>query len=353
MKARGGLAILVCAVAALALPAAAAAKPGYYVEKPSRVVILQREASHGYYAFVFGVNRHNLTLSISGEAGAANYVVRGRVSGEKIEGRFGNLGRVAMRFVPEGEPDLGELPRNCEGEPPVEREGHFVGQLRFAGENGFTRVRAARAEGVVLGLPRRVCKGRRPEIEQPLPPGRLTSLSALPSRPGLPRFSVYGQEPRVPQQTPRVAEEAVHIAFLSEKRSGMSITRQASAFTTAETFTVSPLGQQPDTATVSPPAPFSGTATFEEQADGTARWSGDLKVELPGRGAIPLTGPDYRARLCRSFACFCPGDACGGTIVISGRPQPMRLPRLAARVLPAPTAAAPTPSPWRWPGFPR
>jgi len=321
-------------VAALTLPASAAAKPGYYVEKPSRVVILQREASRGYYVFLFAVNRHSLTLSVSGEDGSAHYVIRGRVSGDEIEGRFGNLGRVAMRFVPGGAPDLGELPANCKGEPPVEREGHFVGQLRFAGENGFTRVRAARAEGVVLGLPRRVCKGRRPEIEQPLPPGRLTSLSAIPGRPGAPRFSVYGQVPRVPEQSPRVAEEAVHIAFLSEKRSGMAITRQASAFTTPETFAVSPLGQQPLTATVSPPAPFSGTATFEEQADGTTRWSGDLKTELPGRGAVSLTGSAYRAQLCRNFACFCPGDACGGTIIISGRPQPMRLPRLAARALP-------------------
>jgi hypothetical protein len=334
MMARGGLAILVCLLATLTLPAGAAAKPGYYVEKPGRAVVLQREASHGYHVFLFGVNRRSLTLSVSGEEGSANYVVRGRVGGEKIEGRFGNLGRVAMRFVPEGAPRRGELPANCEGKPPVEREGHFVGQLRFKGEHGFTRVRAARAEGVVVGLPRRVCKGHRPEIQQPLPSGRLTSLSAIPNRPGIPRFSVYKQEPSGPEQRPRVAEEAVHIAFLGEKRSGMAITRQASAFTTPETFAVSPLGQQPDTATVSPPAPFSGTATFEEQADGTARWSGDLKVELPGRGAIPLTGPDYRARLCRSFACFCPGDACGGTIIISGRPQLMRLARFAARVLP-------------------
>lgn len=334
MKARGGLAILGCALAALALPVGAVAKPGYYVEKPARVVFLQHEASRGYYAFLFGVNRHNLTLSLSGEAGSAHYAIRGRVSGDEIEGRFGKLGHVRMRFVPEGEPDLGQLPANCEGEPPVEREGHFVGQLRFAGENGFTRIRAARAEAAVLGLPRRVCEGRRPESKQPLPPGKLTSLSAIPSRPGVPQFSVYKQEPRGPKQSSRVDAEAVHIAFLSEKRSEMAITRLTTAFTTPETFTVSPLGQQPLTATISPPAPFSGTATFEEQADGTARWSGDLKTELPGRGAVSLTGSAYRAQLCRNFACFCPGDACGSTIIISGRPQPTRLPRLAARVLP-------------------
>jgi len=56
MKARGGLAILVCALAVLALPASAAAKPGYYVNKPLLNLSLDLKGSNGYSIHVFGLS---------------------------------------------------------------------------------------------------------------------------------------------------------------------------------------------------------------------------------------------------------------------------------------------------------
>jgi hypothetical protein len=59
------------------------------------------------------------------------------------------------------------------------------------------------------------------------------------------------------------------------------------------------------TATVAPPAPFSGTARFtarpgaRELAPG--RWRGDLTVDLPGHAGVPVTGPGFRAVLERPF----------------------------------------------------
>ena len=58
-------------------------------------------------------------------------------------------------------------------------------------------------------------------------------------------------------------------------------------------------------ATISPPAPFSGTGTFSREAGKAARWTGDLKVELPGFGDVPLAGTDSTASMCQ-------GPACGG-----------------------------------------
>ena len=51
------------------------------------------------------------------------------------------------------------------------------------------------------------------------------------------------------------------------------------------------------TATVSPPAPFAGSAHFDLGKKAGRRWSGDLTVDLPGRTATPLTGPTLRATL--------------------------------------------------------
>jgi len=51
-------------------------------------------------------------------------------------------------------------------------------------------------------------------------------------------------------------------------------------------------------ATIAPPAPFSGSATFHLEDPKTATWTGDLRVELPGIGKVPLTGEGIGAGLC-------------------------------------------------------
>jgi hypothetical protein len=57
------------------------------------------------------------------------------------------------------------------------------------------------------------------------------------------------------------------------------------------------------TATVAPPAPFSGQATLTKGSGGSV-WSGDLAVELPGAGTVALTGPGIGAELYRGAVIF-------------------------------------------------
>jgi hypothetical protein len=94
----------------------------------------------------------------------------------------------------------------------------------------------------------------------------------------------------------------------------------------------------PRSATVDPPSPFTGSASFQRESAKDFSWTGDLAVELPGIGEVTLAGPKFETALCLGRRCR--GDEesseSAGSIAVL-------LPR----------AAAPTPSPWRWPGSPR
>lgn len=339
MKARGGLVLLICAVGAiLALPATAVAKPGYYVSKPLRMSMISLSGSNGYSirVFAFGSKQVMLFASRGFETSTSvSYSVRGRVSDERIEARFGSLGRISLRFEPNPTKEVEQRQAGCKGKRAVTRKGRFSGTIRLRGEQGFTRVRARAANGFVSRSYRLVCKRPSPGRNQPsfkFPAA--TSLSAVSSRgSAAPWFSVYKQEPA---RRGRFAssEEAEYTARAIERRQGMTIFRSASASAPPETFAFTPPGSSPVSATVAPPSPFSGTAAYEKSAGGGASWSGDLAVELPGRGVIPLADPTYRAKLCRSFACACPAGFCAFLIVSSGRPQVQRLRQLAERMRP-------------------
>jgi hypothetical protein len=57
-------------------------------------------------------------------------------------------------------------------------------------------------------------------------------------------------------------------------------------------------------ATVEPPAPFSGSASFERATKGRKTWTGDLSASFPGRAGVPLAGPKFESVLSHEV----PGD---------------------------------------------
>ncbi|HEX4751855.1 MAG TPA: hypothetical protein VH268_03070, partial [Solirubrobacterales bacterium] len=71
----------------------------------------------------------------------------------------------------------------------------------------------------------------------------------------------------------------------------------------ASSFGVSAPGVSPPDATLAPSSPFSGSATFELTSPTKASWSGDLAVELPGLGKVPLAGPKFYSGLCEGEIC--------------------------------------------------
>jgi hypothetical protein len=67
------------------------------------------------------------------------------------------------------------------------------------------------------------------------------------------------------------------------------VSRAVEVFGRAEAFGA---GRNLDWATVSPPGPFSGTATYRHLGGRATRWRGNLKVDFAGYRGYPLTvGP--------------------------------------------------------------
>lgn len=323
---------LVCAVAVLALPVGAAAKPGYYVFKPQRAMGIYLHVSHGYRMQVFAAPGGGVELIAFkfGSGASASYSVHGHVNAERISANFGRFGRISVRFQPKGPPETEQVyGKGCKGRPPTRQEGTYVGSIRFRGKNGFVSVHDSSAKGTVFRSYRVVCRiGRRSKHQRLLQKGY--SLSAVSKdHPTAPVLTVFKEDPHPHRRLHWSSEEANFSATSTEHRGRITITLNASTAAEPETFAVEPLGADPTSATVTPPAPFTGSAHFEQLANGESSWVGDLAVGLPGVGTVPLTGGDYQADLCRGFKCACLYSHCG-FIAVGGRPQLME-PRIQMR----------------------
>lgn len=77
----------------------------------------------------------------------------------------------------------------------------------------------------------------------------------------------------------------------------MSIGRTGLVSGGAGTLSTSPPGVHPATATLAPPPPFHGSATFFENTAVSHSWTGTLGIALPGLD-LPLTGPEVLTSLC-------------------------------------------------------
>jgi hypothetical protein len=324
---------LACAATALlALPQDASAKPGYYVSKPSRIVMAHLKGSNGYAIDLIAFDAKRLILSASHIAGfnsqsfgsqSADYVVPRRAprAGE-LHATLGKLGRISLRFRASGPPRARKEPGDCKGRGSTEQKGRFVGSIRFRGERGFTSVRATSASGQIFRSFKRVCR-RSHEPRGVLAGRKALSLGAyIKGNPDGASFGAY-------ELAPTSGSDSVNYsASITEHRGQMTATRSASASAEPSTLTVDDPSVRPATALVAPPFPFSGTAILERGPGTASIWSGDLSVDLPGFGALPLTGPSFSAQLCRkSLSCLCPpGRPCA--LVIAGRTQTGPAPRL-------------------------
>jgi hypothetical protein len=219
---------------------------------------------------------------------STSYTVRGKVSPQRIDARFGRFGRISVRLKTE-RIRRGKLEEQCSGKPETVRYGVFVGTIRFRGEAGYTSVAARRAQG-------RSSSGQRIKCVFPnLRPG--SGAAAQGSRQVPPslgasqgRHRFFGVEVSSGRR-----RSILFSAGSLERRGRMEIFRNAFAEAPLSSFV---FASDLSSATVQPPRPFQGEASFQRTpADPT--WSGTLSVDFPGRDDVRLAGPRFEPQLAR------------------------------------------------------
>ena len=224
----------------------------------------------------------------------AVYTTRGRASRQGIGARFGNRGRVSVKFKPSGRMKRERPPKRCKGKPRITRFGIFVGTIRFAGEGRYTEVDAGRARGSTGTSPRWKCK----------PPRGGGRSSATSDDSGVDLSFLFASTPRgsravgaLSLDIPAEPRTIIILAGLTERQGSIRVDRLAIRATRPRTFT---FDEALISATLSPPKPFSGTATFRRNPDRSTSWTGSLSVSLPGAEKnVRLAGPRFKARLYR------------------------------------------------------
>jgi hypothetical protein len=240
--------------------------------------------SNGYSIFAYAGNeradgRGGIALFVSRRNESAIYAAPALLTATSVRADLGSLGEVSLDVIPSGREK--RLRSSCGGETEtaIFEPQQYRGTFEFHGEEGYT--------DAVTDAPREftrffvdfLCPGRSTtEVGGDKIPGAKLGLHF---RKDSFRLSVQVNKNR-PSARTRLEVEA------HEKRGEIAISRSTVLWAGAGAFSYDPLLR---TATLAPPAPFSGRAEFHRNAISANRWLGDLTVDLPGRSDVALTGP--------------------------------------------------------------
>lgn len=217
-----------------------------------------------------------------------------------VRARFGSLGRVSLRFKPNGRV-RGEKPQpGCEGGMSSTEYGRFVGRLDFRGEGNYFRVSAPEGKAYLVRSPRLRC--RRGAAEEPQPRSLRSYVAATPLFDDSDSIALLYASTR--SHGRYVGVTAMHQAgsppgadvelTVVDSRPGLAIGHSVYLHSLPGTLLTSPPGAHPATATLAPAPPFYGKADYSEES---GEWTGSLGARIAG-SKLPLTGPGYRVHLC-------------------------------------------------------
>jgi hypothetical protein len=244
------------------------------------------QASNGYSFIAFwapsGDGRQAaVELIVTRKRQRVTYAAPATVTETSIQANLGELGEIAVAFRPTGQ--ARKVRSRCGGRPVSIDSGSYEGTITFHGEEGYTELDATSAPGNIDFLVDSLCG---------VSVGGGTGGS---QRPGA---ELHIRNPQLGPELTAIKDRPDGAALIgvgvSEYNNEISIHRSVSLSIPTSGFTYDRLLQ---TATLSPPAPFSGTGQFDRTKKGSKRWSGDLMVDMPGREGVPLTGPLLRPTL--------------------------------------------------------
>jgi hypothetical protein len=274
------------AIAGLAAAPAPAATPGGPVD-----VELHARATDGYFATLTSEgDRLQLDLSRDLFEGVI-YTFHGRVSSQGIHAKIGDLGAVDLRFTPTEKSRRVDPPEHCRGARATLTTGVFAGHLDLHAELGLTSLDSWRVKGQVATPGWQCQKTTFSQFVEEAPSNiTYTLLQASAGGEG-PSFDAYtGTDAEHPNPV-----GASISAALETHRGRVRVGHYATAFGHAGSFS---FDSALTGATVDPPKPFSGSATYCSTCAPGSQWSGDLTVRLPGLARpTPLTGPAFTTTL--------------------------------------------------------
>lgn len=288
----GSWALLLLAAAALALCLLAPATASAAEEDEGAIAAFRLKASNGYRVFVLasrqpGDARGRILMFVGSKRGGT--VICGTsatVEETGIRADLGEIGRIDLEYVPL----QGREKYSCgsEGEVSYLRRGEYRGVFELNGEEGYAEALETRLpadESILFDL---VCSEvvvSFGDSSGPSLPGARLNAALRRGRDGALTFEIKKNRPAAPA--------AFHVS-VRERRGTVHISREIEGIVGAGGFRYDPRLR---VATVSPSAPFHGTATFRREAPRRNRWTGNLTIDLPGRLDTPLTQPGLRTRL--------------------------------------------------------
>jgi hypothetical protein len=270
----------------------AAATPGVSEDVISSPQAMVLHGTHGYGITVdaYPSSRRRgarVVVSVVGARSFLSYTAPASLAGEGIHANLGRFGRIAMRWEPDGR--LGEVDIACDGHEPRRRflvdRGAYVGTLRFRGGSGFTAVRAHRVEWRPSWYRDYSTCPRQGDGYVP-GPGKILESELGIRDPGV-RFFAY---------QPKRGEPVEYAAYDREAVRPVKIERTILVHGGPRSLTSSP---DFASATLEPPAPFAGTATYERSKGANGTLSGDLSVTFPDGTVASLAGSPFTASFYR------------------------------------------------------
>ena len=278
---------LVCAVALVTLPAPASSSAQAQATQSRALFVpgaFRLPASNGYTLYVSALPARagrpaSLFIFAFAKNRGVRYIAPATVTETSMQADLGELGEISVNFRRTNKAT--SVP--CGEEAIRFDSGQYEGKIVFHGEEGYTSVEATAVPGSLDFLLSSLC-GESFVAGGPSGRGRGASLDV--QNPALgPQLSVSKKRPGAAAQIN---------ASMSEYTNGISIVRFLSLRVPGKHFQYD---RRLRTATLRPPAPFAGSASFDRRKKAGQRWSGDLTVDMPGRAAVPLTGPALRASL--------------------------------------------------------
>lgn len=294
-------------------------KPRFEVHERSLRLSIELRGSNGYRGQITTEGHKRVTLTLRKGNTAVEARASGRVTRHGIEADLGELGEISVRF--EGRPfrsgfrNRGE--RRCHGRKSAIEEGRFSGTISFRGDNGFTQLDSRQATGFVEQHYRRVCRRSASDsfdaiFEDLFGAIRLTSLQSRARVDGANVFFDASAIDLSPLLGPGFGLEYLISAGSVEHREGVRLRRSIYTEGGDGVFLFDhEKGAPLRAATVAPAKPFTGTAEYTKEPGLPASFVGPLAARLPGAGLVALTGPGFRAGLCRlRFSDLIEGNRC-------------------------------------------